>query len=172
MKPLYRILLAVITAIILNTPLFSQEITSNTVDGFTSQRTIETSMVSIKEAFSNGFGLSYAAVGKVFLLNVIGYGRKDDIISEDDEIAFLLMDGSIVKVASPIESKGQSSLQNVYFHRYLITLEKIELLKNKEVGFIRVISGQKGTNIKLTRRNRKELLKLSEIFLNEVSRSY
>ena len=52
---------------------FSQSIKLNVVDPFTNERTIETTLVSLKGGLSSGFGVTYLAVNNDYYLNILGY---------------------------------------------------------------------------------------------------
>ena len=56
--------------------VFSQGIKSNVVDPFTNERTIETTIVTLKGGLSSGFGISYMAIGSNYYLNVLGLGQS------------------------------------------------------------------------------------------------
>lgn len=151
--------------------VFSQEIKSNVVNGFTNERTIETSIVPLKQGFSTGFGISYTAVNRNYYLNIIGYGRGNSLISDSDSIWLVLKTGAIAKLNSRVElSYNETDIQNIYIHHYYISLNMIEALKNTPVLAVRIVSAKGANDIAISKKSGKSLVTLSDVFLKEVSK--
>lgn len=149
----------------------AQEIKTNILDGFTNERTVETTIVTLKQGFSTGFGASYMAINKHYFLNLIGYGKNSTLIGEEDLIWFILTDGSLIKLTKRIElDMNDTNIQNIYIHHYLVDLADVEILKNKPVAIVRIISGFDQHDIEISKKKSREMMKLSEIFLKEVSK--
>jgi len=149
---------------------FSQEIKSNILDGFTNDRTIETTIETLKSGFSTGFGVSYTAVNNVYYLNIVGYGKSNTAISEDDKVWFVLEDGSVVQFNSRVEMDYGSEYQNIFIHHYYINPVDIEVLSKKKLKIVRIVSPARQTDVKVSNANGKGLMKLSSVFLQEVSK--
>jgi hypothetical protein len=152
---------------------FSQSIKSNEVDPFTNERTIETTLVSLKGGLSSGFGVSYFAVNNSYYLNVLGYSSSDFTITQDDKIWLVLEDGNVVHFNNRAEVEtSETADKNVFIHHFFANLTDIEILKNKQVAIVRVsASGGKVTDIKISKKSSKALQKLNEVFFNEVNKS-
>lgn len=150
---------------------FAQEIKSSTIDGFTNERTVETSILTLKQGLTTGLGTSYSSNGRNYYLNIIGYGSTGTLIGENDKVWFVLTDGSVVKLEyrAQIPFNG-SDIQNIYVHHYIISLEDVEILKNRPATLLRIVSTQGNTDIPLPNRISKKFSKLSDLFLREVSK--
>jgi putative component of toxin-antitoxin plasmid stabilization module len=159
----YLLLLSVIST--------AQRITRSEVNGFTDERTIQTSIVSLKQGFSTGYGIQYTAVNRVYYISFIGYGKKSTVIKDEDRVHFLLNDGTVIKFNSRVElPSGEASRPNLYIHHYYIDLKDIEALKRNKISIVRVISPNVQADTLVSKKNSSELSKLSEIFLKEVSK--
>ena len=152
--------------------IFCQEIKSNEVDPFTNERTIETTFIPIKQGLTSGFGISYIAVNKNYYLNLIGYGNEATAIKNEDKLWFVLDDGSVVQFNDRAEVEYQDSqTKNVYIRHYFARLNDIETLKNKHVALVRIASpGNVLTNLKMSKKGSKALMKLNDIFFKEVNK--
>ena len=150
----------------------AQEIVSNTVDGFTNERTVETSVVSLKQGFSTGFGASYTQYSGNYFLNIVGYGDNKTLVKEQDQIWLVLDDGSVVKLIQRADmvSNGSDNYQNIFVHHYLMKLDDVEVLKNLKTTMIRIVSATGNTDFTLSKKNSAKFQKLNDIFLREVSK--
>lgn len=149
----------------------AQEIKSNVTDGFTNERTIETTLVTLKQGFTTGLGVSFTAVNSSYYLNVIGYGKSSTTINEDDSVWFVLNNGAIAKLNSQVQLAGeQSNFQNMYLQHYYISGDVVEAFKDHPAVMVRIISGAGSNDIAISKKSSKALAKLSEIFLKEVSK--
>ncbi len=151
---------------------FSQAIKSNEVDPFTNERTIETTLVSLKGGLSSGFGVSYFAVNNSYYLNVLGYSSSDFTITESDKIWLVLEDGNVVHFNNRAQVETiETTDKNVFIHHFFAKLTDIEILKNKQVALVRISSpGGKLTDIKISKKSSKALQKLNEVFFGEVNK--
>ncbi len=152
--------------------IFCQEIKSNEVDPFTSERTIETTLVPLKQGFSAGFGITYYAVNTNYYLNLLGYGNDETSIKSDDKLWFVLDDGTVVQFNDRAEvESNDANAKNVYMHHYFARLDDIEILKNKHVALIRIASAKGDLkDVKLSKKSSKAVMKLNEIFFKEVNK--
>jgi hypothetical protein len=152
--------------------LSAQRIKKNEVNGFTDERTIETSIVTLKQGFSTGFGVEFTAVNKIYYLSLIGYGRNNSVVANDDRLQFIFNNGAIVKFNSRVElPSGDGAVPNLYIHHYYIKLSDIEMIRNNTIVIVRVMSPDGSANdIPVVKKNAKELSKLSEIFIKEVNK--
>lgn len=167
MKSFFGILLLLFTV-----KTSAQEIISNTVDGFTNERTIQTSIVSLKQGFSTGFGASYTLYSGNYFLNIVGYGDNKTMLKDQDEIWLVLEDGSVVKLVkrADLVSNGTEDYQNIFVHHYLMKLDDVEVLKNLKTTIIRIVSPTGNTDFPLSKKNSVKFQKLNDIFLREVSK--
>ncbi len=151
---------------------FSQAIKSNEVDPFTNERTIETTLVSLKSGMSSGFGVSYIAVNNSYYLNVLGYSSSEFTITENDKIWLVLEDGNVIQFNKRAEvESSESESKNLFIHHYFAKLTDIEILKNRQVAIIRISSpDNRITDVKLSRKSSKTLLKLNEVFFAEINK--
>jgi uncharacterized protein YpmB len=162
--------LIIIVVYIIPVYVFSQEIKSNIVDPFTNERTIETSLISMKQGLSTGFGISYTAVNNSYYLNLVGYGKEGTVIKSTDKVWFVLRDGNVIQFNNRVEVYEEPGNKNIYLYHYYLKLDDVETLKNKELAVVRIASGDSRTDIKVSRKISKNVSKLSELFLNEVSK--
>lgn len=153
--------------------IFSQEIKSNEVDPFTNERTIETTLVSIKQGLSVGFGISYLAVNANYYLNVIGYGNDENSIKKDDRLWFVLNDGNVVQFNQIAEAQNALPAEkNVYMRHYFANLNDIETLKNKHVAILRISSANNSIiDFPISKKVGKAILKLNDLFFKEVNKA-
>ena len=153
--------------------IFSQEIKSNEVDPFSNERSIETSIVSLKQGLTSGFGISYSAVGNSYYLNVIGYGKKATFMTDDDKLWFVLEDGNVIQFNNRAEVENENSeKENVYVLHYFGLLNDIEVLKNKRVALVRIASPENVINdLIISKSISKSFLKLNKIFFEEVNKN-
>ena len=166
MKPL-KILLLLLFPIL----SYSQEITSNVVDPFTNERTIQTDIVPIKQGLSNGFGVSFTAINNSYYLNILGYGGDNKAIKEDDKLWFVLEDGNVVQFNSRVDmDANESDVKNIYIHHYFARLGDLENLKNKKLAVFRVKTGDGVTDIKISKKTIKNFSKLIEVFYKEINK--
>ncbi len=165
---IYRMLLA----LLLPLGTLAQEIKSNETDAVTNERTIETSIVTLKSGFSTGFGVSFTAVNTTCYLNIIGYGQGDRMLDETDSIWFVLSNGAIAKLNAPLQVSGEAgAYQNMYLYHYYIPLEMVEAMKDHPVVLARIVAGKDDvTDIAITKKNSKAFAKLCSLFLTEVSK--
>lgn len=157
--------------ILFSLALHAQEIKSSTIDGFTNERTVETSIVTLKQGLTTGLGTSYSSIGRNYYLNIIGYGSAGTVIGENDKIWLVLSDNSVVKLdyRAQIPYNG-SDIQNIYVHHYIISLEDVEVLKNLPLAMVRIVSITGNTDMPMSARIGKKFSQLSDLFLREVSK--
>ncbi len=151
---------------------FSQSIKSNEVDPFTNERTIETTLVSLKGGLSSGFGVSYIAVNNSYYLNIIGYSSSEFTIGDNDKIWLVLEDGNVIQFNKRAEvESSESESKNLFIHHYFAKLTDIEILKNKQVAIVRIYSpDNRTTDVKMSKKSSKSLLKLNEVFFAEINK--
>lgn len=151
--------------------LYSQEIKSNTIDGFTNERTIETNIVTLRQGFTNGLGVSLTAIDKSFYLNIIGYGKGSNKIKNEDSVWFVTDNGIIVKYNNPIEvENSESSYNNMYIQHYYLQITDLETLIKNPIAFVRIVNAFGNTDVPISKKNGKNFSKLCEIFLKEISK--
>lgn len=156
--------------IILLAPLcsLSQEIKSNEVDGFSGNRIIETSIVSLKSAYTKGLGMYLSSSGDHCLVNVVGYGNGLGLIRKADFVYFLMDDGLILTAQSiGDQPEDEGGLTKAYQHHYLIRIKELYDLQNKNPVLLRITTAQGNRDISLSKKNIKEIKKLAELFLKE-----
>ncbi|HEX8461391.1 MAG TPA: hypothetical protein VF623_08170, partial [Segetibacter sp.] len=101
------------------------------MDGFTDKRTIETSIVSLKQGFSTGFGVAFMSINKNYYLNFVGYGKGSTIVNEEDRLWFVLEDGAVIKMNARVDIHYENEdYRNIYIHHYYIRLQDIETFKD------------------------------------------
>ena len=106
-----------------------------------------------------------------YYLNIVGYGTGGTLVTDQDKVWLVLEDGSVVKLDYRAELPyNETDIQNIYIHHYIITLEDIEILKYNKVTLFRIVSPTGNTDVALSAKNAKRFLKLSDIFLREVSK--
>lgn len=151
--------------------LHAQSIKKNEVNGFTDERTIETSIVTLKQGLSTGFGVEFNAVNKIYYLSFIGYGRNNTVVTDDDRLQFIFNNGAVIKFNSRVElASGDGAVPNLYIHHYYINADDIETIKNNTIVIVRVISAEGETDIPIAKKNAKQLNKLAEVFLNALKK--
>lgn len=153
--------------------VFSQGIKSNAVDPFTNERTIETTIVTLKGGLSSGFGISYMAIGSNYYLNVVGYSSGEFTITEDDKIWLVLEDGNVIQFNNRADEQGdEGEAKNIFIHHFFANMNDIEILKNKRVALIRISSPEsKLTDIKISKKSGTAVQKMNEVFFNEINKA-
>ena len=150
----------------------AQEIKTNEVDGFTKERTIHTSIVSLKAAYTTGMGLSLSSVGNHFLVNIVGYGTGIGAVRKTDFVYFLMDDGLILTATSiGDQPENEGGLTRVYQHHYLLRLKDVQDLQNKKVVLVRLTTPAGNLDIEVSKKTAKQIRKLGEIFLKEVAKT-
>ncbi len=153
--------------------IFSQEIKSNTVDPFTNERTIETTMVSLKQGLSGGFGISYLAINDNYYLNIVGYKSNLFSIADNDKLWLVLDDGNVIQFNERAreEADEQPEKKNVFIYHFFAKMNDIEVLKNKKVAIIRISSpGGASKDYKVSGKTTKNIQKLNDVFYREVNK--
>ena len=158
---------------ILPNVVFSQGIKSNVVDPFTNERTLETTIVTLKGGLSSGFGISYMAIGNNYYLNVVGYSSGDFTITEDDKIWLVLEDGNVIQFNKRAEEEGdEGEAKNIFIHHFFANMNDIETLKNKRVALVRISSPEsKLTDVKISKKSGTAIQKMNEVFFNEINKA-
>jgi hypothetical protein len=171
---LSRILVSTLILFVLALPVNNvcgQRITRSEYNGFTSEYDIESSIVTLKQGYTTGFGVALRAVSNTLYLTFIGYGKKNTLVNEDERIQFLLYDGTVIKFPTRIQlPSNESAVPNLYIHHYFISKKEIELLKSSPVLVMRVYSESSHNDIPVNKKGAKDLMKLSEVFLAEMSK--
>lgn len=162
----------IIFLIIFSANGYAQAIKTNQVDPFTNERTIETTLVSLKGGMSNGFGVSYYAINNNYFLSLIGYSSSDFNINETDKVWFVLEDGNVVQFNNRAEVEGgESDSKNIFIYHYYAKLSDIEILKNKSVAIVRIAKPYNQiVDFKLSKKGSKYFQKLNEVFFNEINK--
>lgn len=160
-----------VICLLLSVHSYSQSITFSDYNGFTGQHDIETSIVSLKPGFSNGFGVALRSVSGNIYLTFIGYGKRNRQVTEDERIKFILKNGRVVKFDSRVQlPSNESSVPNLFIHHYYITRLEVEALKNNPVVIMRTVSLSTQKDQAIGKRQARDLVKLSELFLNELDK--
>lgn len=150
---------------------YAQSITHSQYNGFTGEHEIETSIVSLKPGFSNGFGVAYRAISGNILLSFIGYGKKNKKVTEDERLQFMLKNGTVVKFDSRVQlPSNESSVPNLYIHHYYISRHEVDALSQHPVVMMRAVSLSSVTEFSIGKKQAKDLLSLSKIFLKEMDK--
>ncbi len=138
----------------------SQEIRTNTVDGFTGQRTIETSVISLKTAYTTGMGLYLSSTGPHYLVNLVGYGTGFGAIQNTDFLYFLMDDNKILTAASIGDQPANDGRgTKIYQHHYLFRFKDLKDLATKNAVLLRVTTATGNPDITLSKLNTKEIKK-------------
>jgi len=154
-----------------NLAVSGQAIVHSDYNGFTNEYNIETSIVSLKQGYTTGFGVSYRAINNALYLTFVGYGKKNTLVNEDERIEFILKDGTSVKFPSRVQlPSNESTVPNIYIHHYFISKKEVELLKNSPALILRVFAEGYHNDIPISRKGAMQLMKASELFLGEMSR--
>ncbi|WP_207496945.1 hypothetical protein [Aridibaculum aurantiacum] len=157
--------------VVLAQPASSQSIRLSNYNGFTGEHDIETSIVTLKNGFTNGFGVSLRSYGHNQYLSFIGYGSNNRAVGENDRLQFVQQDGSIIKFDSRVQlPSNQTPVPNLYIHHYFITRREVEALQKTPVTSVRVVSAYSQTDIPVSKKMAKELVRLSEIFIKELDK--
>ena len=149
----------------------AQSIVHSDYDGFTGNRNIETSIVSLKSGFSTGFGIAFRVERKNYYMSLIGYGKKNRSVAEEDRLQFILKDGSIIKFDSRVQlPSNESSVPNLYIHHYYISKNEVDALKKNPVSIVRVVSPSAHVDFAVSKKNSGELIKVSKLFIDEINK--
>jgi hypothetical protein len=166
----YSILLFIIIVLPLGNT-FGQSISRSEYNGFTGEYSIESSIVTLKQGYTTGFGVTLQAVSNALYLTFIGYGKKNTLVNEDERIQFLLKDGTVIKFPARVQlPSNESAVPNLYIHHYYISKKEIELLQASPVLIMRVVSINTQNDIAINKKGAKELMKLSADFLKEMTK--
>ena len=150
----------------------AQQIKTNEVDGFTKERTIHTSIVSLKSAYTTGMGLSLSSVGNHYLVNIVGYGNGIGVVRKTDFVYFLMDDGLILTATSiGDQPENEGGFTRVYQHHYLLRLKDVQDLQNKKVVLVRLTTPAGNMDIEVPKKIAKEIKKMGDIFLKEVAKN-
>ena len=151
--------------------VLSQDIKIDETDGFTGQRYIETTIVSLKSAYANGIGLSLSASGAHLLLNIVGYGDGIGVIKKTDKI-FLLMEDGLIITATSIgdQPENEGGLTRVFQHHFLIRKKDLEEIFIKQTRLVRISTSAGNRDIPVSKKNSKELKKSGQILLKALAK--
>ncbi len=149
----------------------AQRIVQSDYNAFTGERNIETSIVSLKSGFSNGFGIAFRAYKNNIYLTFVGYGKKNGAVAEDDRLQFILADGNIIKFDLRVQlPSNESSVPNLYLHHYFISKKEVEALLAQSVVIVRVVSANAYNDLPIARRNARDLVNICSLFLKEMNK--
>jgi hypothetical protein len=163
------ILIVALFVPVLPATVCAQSITRSQYNGFTSEYDIETSIVTLKQGYTTGFGMSLRAVSNALYLTFIGYGKKNTLVSEDDRIELLLLDGTIIKFPARAQlPSNESGVPNLYIHHYFISKKEVELLTKSPAVIMRVVSEASHNDIAINKKGARQLMKLGDLFLKEM----
>ena len=150
---------------------FTQKIKKDVINGFTDERTIETSIVSLKPGFKTGLGIALRAQSSNYYIDLIAFGRNNTMIKYEDKVHLIFADGSLVKLEKRINlSYTSSATPNIYIHHYLATIKYIESLERSQVVILRIVSPTGQMDIPINNKNGKELTELAAVFLKAVAK--
>lgn len=150
---------------------YAQAIKTNEVNGFTDERTIETTIVTLKQGFSTGFGISYTAVDNNYFLNFIGYGRGSTMVDSRDQVWMVLEDGSVIKCEHRVDMDYRaSSYQNIYIHHYFVSPADIEVLRNHRLAIVRIMGPGGFKDVPVSKKGSRDFSTLSAVFLQEIKK--
>jgi hypothetical protein len=165
----YKLVVLCFIVLFIPSVSFSQSIKHSNYNGFTGEYTIETSIASLKQGFSTGFGISYRAIKNALYLTFIGYGKNNTVVKEDERIQFVLKNGDIVDLDARVQlPANESSVKNVYIHYYYLSNRKLEQMKSSPVLLLRVYSKTSVNDIAVKKKGAEELMELSELFWQEL----
>ena len=104
-------------------------------------------------------------------MSLVGYGKNQKVITEDERIEFLCTDGVVVRFDSRVQlPANESGLPNVFIHHYYMKRKDVEALQKSKVLIVRVFNLQSHYDIAVHRRHAADIRKLSDMFLKEISR--
>ena len=151
---------------------FAQQIKQDEIDGFTGQRTIETTIVSLKTAYTSGLGISLAVVGQHFVVNIVGYGNGIGAIRKEDVIHLLLNDGLVITATSIGDQPGnEGGLTKVFQHHYLLKRKDLDHLLAAKVVLLRISTVSGNLDVPVTKRGAKEINKMTDLLLKTLSKA-
>ncbi len=159
---------------LLLSPLWSlaQQIKLNEVDGFTGKRHIETSIVSLQAAYTNGMGISLSTVGDHYLVNIVGYGKGIGAIRKQDFVYFLMEDGLIITATSiGNQPENEGGLTRVFQHHYLVRMKDLVDLSIKKTRVLRLTTLAGNLDITVNKKNAKDISKLGTILIKEIKKT-
>jgi hypothetical protein len=163
------ILLICLIALALPATVDAQSITRSQYNGFTSEYDIETSIVTLKQGYTTGFGMALRAVSNALYLTFIGYGKKNTLVNEDERIQLLLLDGTVIKFPARAQlPSNESGVPNLYIHHYFISKREVELLTKSPAVIMRVVSETSHNDIPVKKKCARQLMKLGDMFLKEM----
>lgn len=149
---------------------YSQDIKIDETDGFTGVRYIETTIVSLKSAYTTGMGLSLSASGDHFLLNIVGYGDGIGAIKKTDKVFLLLDDGMIITATSiGDQPENEGGMTKVYQHHFLIRKKDLQDISNKQIRLVSISTAAGNRDIPVSKRGSKELKKSGQILLKALA---
>ena len=146
--------------------VLSQDIKIDETNGFTGQRYIETTIVSLKSSYTTGMGLSLSSSGEHLLLNIVGYGDGIGAIKKTDMV-YLLMDDGLIITASSIgeQPANEGGLTKVYQHHFLIRKKDLQDLYNKKTVLLRLNTAAGNRDVPVSKRSAKEIKKASGLLM-------
>ena len=170
--------LSIILILLISIKSIGQKITKNELDKFTNYKRIETDKVAIygsNMSFTpNKIMISYRSADKSNFIKFIGYNTAAGVIGKDDEIILLLEDGKkVILKSTGIQSYdliGTPSVKS-YSHQYSIENGDIEILSKQKVKSIRIFYDNQYEDIDIKDSLSKNILDLSKVFLNEISKN-
>ena len=166
-----KILLLIVYILVALSTVDAQRINRSVYNGYTDEREIETSIVTLKEGFSTGFGVSFRAYNYNLYMSVVGYGNKNTAVSEDERLQFILNDGTVIKFASRVQlPANETAIPNLYIHHYYISKHDVEALLKGTLVIIRKVSLNGHFDLPVKKKHAKDLLELSKVFLKELNK--
>jgi len=149
----------------------AQDIKLDEVDGFTGQRTIETTIVSLKTAYTSGMGISLAAIGQHYVINIVGYGNGIGAIRKQDVVHLLLDDGLVVTGSSiGDQPENEGGLTKLFQHHYLVKRKDLDDLVNNKVVLVRISTLAGNLDIPVSKRSAREISKMSAVLLKALGK--
>ncbi len=150
----------------------SQDIKLNEIDGFTGLRVIETSIISLKAAYTTGLGIYFSSSGDHYLVNIVGYGDGLGPVKKIDNVFFLMEDGLILTTVSiGDQPANDGGFTKVFQHHYLTRMKDLIDLKNKKTRLIRISSAVGNRDITIGKKTAKDIQKMAGIFIKELKKS-
>lgn len=153
---------------------YAQKIKKSEFDNVQKVYRIETSGVLIKGGIYNAAGCGYRSIGNNILLKIGGGGNyvvgstsKIIILFSDDSTTDILSKGIQTSKTDYIQGSGVVSSFQFEYH---ITLEQVEMLKNKIVKLIRMYETENYIDYELKKKHSDDLKELSLIFLEEYNK--
>lgn len=152
--------------------IVGQDIKIDESDGFTGQRYIETTIVSLKSAYTNGLGLSLSASADHFLVNIVGYGDINEPVKKTDLVYLLLENGLVITAVSiGDQAANQGGLTKVYQHHYLIKFKDLQQLITHTTVLVRIGTANGSRDITVSKRAAKEIKRSASILAKAFARS-